>query len=302
MKIFLAWSDFKSNASIKGRIRYTELADLYLIEYTDAIGVIETTILKSETTDLNDFLDNYADYANKEVLADPVTNDARRIIAINRIPAGFTVYPTGQADSPTNGLRQGDELIFDANNKIKSFRINSHWYGIGGRVFWEGADLADSMKAFLKCPATVGVNQAGDFNKVATGLGFNVYVPSTPGAGAWDLDLTEVYTGTTILKCVPVPSAGNNGFFDYDSDTNVLSVNADQAGGYNLYDAELPIFCFAHKIHGKKQDGSESLLEIPDVVGKLLLNTWKIEFELVTAKTQDIKVGVVMVTAVKSNV
>lgn len=239
---------------------------------------------------------------NTFLLNNPMTPDNRKIVAINRIPAGYTVYPTGKGDDPDAGLRQGNELILDANNKTKSFRLNSHWYGIGGRVIWEGSDLSDSLQAFLKCPATVGVNQAGDFNKVATGLGFNVFVPSSPGAGAWDLDLEETFSSCSALKCTPVPAAGNNGFFDYDSDTNVLSVNYSQEGGFNLYDATIPIFCFAYKVWGRKSDGAESSLEIPDVVGKLLYNNWIIEFELVTEKTSGIKVGIDMITAVKGNV
>lgn len=237
------------------------------------------------------------------LLNNPMTADNRRIVAINRIPAGHTVYPTGQADAyQANGHRSGDILTFDANNKVKCFKMLSHWYGIGGRVIWEGADLADDMHAFLKAPATVGTNSTGDYTKAATGLGFNLFVPTAPGAGDWTLDLAEKYTGCDVLKCVPVPVAGNTGFFDYDSDTNVLTVNASQEGGYNLYDATIPLFCFAHKIFGRKQDGAESSLEIPDVVGKLLFNTWCVEFTLNTAKTSGINVGIQMITAVKGNV
>lgn len=226
------------------------------------------------------------------------------LVSINRIPPGYTIYPTGKADAlQASGYRAGVPLTFDAANKTRRFRLNGHWFGIGGRLIWQGADLADYMKAFLKAPATVhGVNSAGDFNKYNLGGPYNVYIPAAPGAGAWSLDLVAVHTGTSVLKCVPVPASGNNGWFDYDSLTNVVTVNATQTGGYNLYDFDVTLFCFADGIWGRKQDGAESSLEIPDVVGKLLFSTWVIDFELVTVKTETIGVGLVMITAVKGNV
>lgn len=232
----------------------------------------------------------------------PQTTDNRKIVAINRIPAGYTVYPTGQADSLTTGFRGGDEMKFDADNKVKRMQLLGHWYGIGGRVFWQGADLDDSMSAYLKAPATVGTNVAGDYDKYDIGGGANMYIPASPGAGAWDLDLTSVHTGTDVLKCVPVPSTGNTGYFNYDSITNVLTGLSTATGGYNLFDFEATLFCFAHKVWGKKTDGMESSIEIPDVVGKLLFNSWVVEFTLTTTKLSGICVGVSMISAVKGNV
>ena len=231
------------------------------------------------------------------------TGDGRIIQAGNRIPAGFTVYPTGVGDAlQASGYRLGNVLKFDANNKTKRLQFLNHWYGIGGRIIWNGADLSDSMSAFLRAPATGGINQAGDFNKYNLGGSFNMFVPTTPTEGAWDLNLSEVHTGTTVLKCVPVPVAGNTGFFDYDSDTNILTVNYEQKGGYNLYDFEATLFCFAANIFGLNGDGKESSLEVPDLVGKLLYNTWVIDFVLSTDKTDTIECGVIMISAMKGNV
>jgi hypothetical protein len=229
-----------------------------------------------------------------------------KLVADNRLPPGYTVYPTGIADAlQASGYRAGTALKFDANNKVRRFQMLNHWYGIGGRAIWEGADLDDYLNGFLKAPATShGVNTAGDFNKYAVGGGINMFTPAAPGAGAWSLSLTEKHTGTQVLKCVPVPSSTGTGFFDYDSQTNVIAVNATQTGGYNLFDTELTLHCFGAGCWGAKSNGgsAETKLEIPGVVGKLLFNSWVIEFTLVTTKTADIKVGFIMITGVKGNV
>lgn len=250
---------------------------------------------------LADYVANYQGKAN--AAQGQVSDDGRVVVAVNRIAAGYTIYPSGKSDAlQASGYRAGVDMIFDADNKVRRFQMLSNWYGIGGRVIWEGADLADYMSAKLKAPATAhGVNAAGDFNKYALGGGANMYIPAAPGAGAWSLSLTEKHTGTNVLKCVPVPVAGNAGYFDYNSTTNVVTVNATQTGGYNLYDFEVTLFQFASHCWGKKQDGSESSIEIPDVIGKLLFSQWVIEFTLTTAKTSGIKVGMIMIAAVKGN-
>ena len=232
----------------------------------------------------------------------PKTDDARDIVAINRIPPGYTVYLTSKSDSiVAGGYRAGDKLVFSQAQKTRRFQLLSHWYGIGGKVVWEGADLDDHMDVFLKAPATVGLNVAGDFVKANVGGPYNMFVPTTPGTGTWSLNLAEKHTGTNVLKCVPVPSAGNTGFFDYDSSTNVLTVNGSQTGGYNLFDFDVTLFCFASAILGRKQDGAETSIEVTDVVGKLLFNSWVVDFSL-TSDKPGIRVGMTVVTAVKGNV
>jgi hypothetical protein len=232
----------------------------------------------------------------------PKTDDNRDIVAINRIPPGYTVYPTSKSDAlAAGGYRAGDKLIFSQAQKTRRFQLLSHWYGIGGKVIWEGADLDDHMDVFLKAPATVAANVAGDFVKVNIGGPYNMFVPVTPGAGVWSLNLAEKHTGTNVLKCVPVPAAGNTGFFDYDSSANLLTVNVSQNGGYNLFDFEVTLFCFASSVLGRKQDGAETSIEVTDVVGKLLFNSWVVDFSL-TSDKPGIRAGMTVVTAVKGNV
>jgi hypothetical protein len=232
----------------------------------------------------------------------PKTDDNRDIVAINRIPPGFTVYPTSKSDSIVfGGHRAGMKLVFSQAQKTGRFQLLSHWYGIGGKIVWEGADLDDHMDVFLKAPATIGSNVTGDFVKVNLAGPYNMFVPVSAGTGTWSLNLAEKHTGTTVLKCVPVPAPGNTGFFDYDSSANTLTINNGQTGGYNLFDFEVTLFCFASAILGRKQDGAETSIEVTDVVGKLLFNSWVVDFSLTSSKT-DIRAGMTVVTAVKGNV
>ena len=232
------------------------------------------------------------------------TPDLRSILAVNRIPPGFTIYPTGAGDNIANNTYgDGENVLMTNAESTKSFQFLHHFYAIGGRAIWEGADLTSYVDGWLVAPASTGWTEAtGDFNKVNVGGDFNMLVPAAPGQGAWNVDLTAKIGATQVLASTPVPAAGNDGFFDYDSDTNTLTVNAQQQGGYNLYDFEINLFKFANKAWGRKLDGAESSYEATDVVGKLLYNTWKIKFTLTPgAGNSACKCGIILTTAAKKN-
>jgi hypothetical protein len=233
----------------------------------------------------------------------PKTDDSRDIVATNRIPAGYTIYFTGVSDNIANGTyANGGDLKMDSSSKTIYYQSLGNYLLVGGRVIWQGADMSDYVDGTLIAPASTGAtNVAGDFNKYNIGGPYNMFIPSAPGAGAWSMDINAKLPNTQILKCTPVPATGNNGWFNYNQDTNSLSVSADQKGGYNLYDFDVNLFKFCSKLWGKKQDGSETLLEASDVIGKILFNSWKIKMVLTTAKSDTISVGVVLTTAAKKN-
>lgn len=241
----------------------------------------------------------------------PITTpDGRHISSINKIPAGYTVSPTGTADDISNGSYGGGVALktdgTDANSKIVDFQVLDHYYALGGRAYWEGADMDDCVHATLMAPASSGLTeQAGDYDKVEVvpSSGLHVIVPNpTPGNGQWDMDLSATLNANvSILAATPVPQAGNTGWFDYDSDTNVLSVNSSQEGGYNLYDFDVSLFKFAQDVWGQKGDGT-ALFESSDVLGKLLYNSWVIRFQLFTSKGASCRCGFVINAARKRNV
>lgn len=243
-----------------------------------------------------------------DIIPNPKTPDNRDLVATNRLPPGYTIYPTGAADNISTGAYTGDGVNLKLDNSTPgtsnkaTFQMLGHWYGVGGRVIWESATLDDSLSSVLVAPATTGlVAEVGDYTKIALGGGANLIKPVDVGTGDWSLSLTAKLTNTQILKCTPVPSTGNVGWFDYDSDLNVLTRNMTQTGGYNLYDFDANIFRFANKCWGRKQDGAESLLETTDIVGKLLYSSWQIRFTL-NAVTNGVRCGVIITTGVKRNV
>lgn len=257
----------------------------------------------SDGTDIYSDLNLAINFLKDYYTPNPKTPDNRDLIAVNRIPPGYTVSVTGRADNITNGTYgNGNALKMTYSNKTVRFQVLDHWYAIGGRMIWEGASLDDYVDVILKAPASTGLtNVTGDYTKYNIGGPYNMIIPVTPGAGNWSMDLTAKLTNTQILKATPVPQAGNTGWFDYDSATNVLTRNMTQTGGYNLYDFEVSLFRFANMVWGRKQDGAESILEASDVVGKLLYNSWVADFSL-TSTNENIKVGGLMTIAAKKNI
>lgn len=232
----------------------------------------------------------------------PKTREGLFMLAINRIPAGYTVYPTGEGSDVANATYiGGPELKLDATNTSMRFQFLDNFFAIGGSAIWEGASIDDYISAQLIAPASTGMtNQAGDFTKIPDAYGGNIIVPVAPGTGDWDVDLTAKHPGTEILKNVPVPAPGKDGFFDYDIDSNTYTVNYTQTGSHFIFDHDMPLFRFCHKCWGKA-DGAESNLESSDVIGKLLCNGWVIEFTL-HAANPSAKAAIELKTAVKANI
>lgn len=241
-------------------------------------------------------------------LPNPKANeDNRDLIAVNRIPAGYTIYNTSKGDAIDTGVLGGGPALkmitTSAEAKKCILQMKEHFYAIGGRALWSGCGEDDLMNAYLVAPASTGFTQeAGNFNKVQVAPGMNMIVPAAPGAGAWKANLADkLNANVPILKATPVPQAGNNGFFDYDSTTNTLSVNAAQKGGYNLYDFPINLFRFTNGSWAKPDKGHESVMETTDVVGKLLFNCWQIHYHFIS-ETENAAVRVLMTLAVKKSI
>lgn len=237
--------------------------------------------------------------------ANPKTSDNRDIIAVNRVSKGASIYPVGgSSDLINNTYQGGEDLFLDTNNSFQAvLRFLDHYEAIGGRAIFEGCDLEHYIDATLVAPATVATNAAGDFDKMDVG-GFNIYIPTSPGAGAWNMDLTSKIGSSQVLSASPVPSPTKTGLFDYDESLNLITPNYSSQGGFNLFDIDIPLFMFCHKCWASKGDGMSIVVESTDVKSRMLYNFWKIVFEmkkrtgspLITARA-----GIVMTTAVKAN-
>lgn len=279
----ITWDEFKGFLDVLNPFREIVLPTSYNLITTDA-NVHYQVFIHTDgdmATEQAEYEAKYKQFAN--TLYQPRSSEGLPTQSINRIPFGYTIYQTGCPDDVIGGVYGGGSgMILDKDNKVQDFRLLDNWYAIGADASWDAkALIRDNIDAVLMAPATVGTNGAGfDFTKVATGLGFNVYVPTAPGAGDWDLDPAgKKFTGKGFLNVTPVPVAGNTGFFDYDKIECNLVVNASQQGGYNLYDVDLPLFHFARSLWGIEGGGVRTFKE-NEVVGKLLYTNWLIRFSL----------------------
>ena len=217
----------------------------------------------------------------QEIAIQGVAVEANRLQSMdNRVPNGFSVYVTGRGDDIANGIYSaGTRLRFNMSTTEHEFQMLDHYYAIAANAHWGMSCTIDNyFNALLFAPATThGVNQAGDFIKYNIGTG-NIFVPITPGAGNWDLDLTAKHPNTNILKCAMVPVPGNTGWFDYDATTNVITPNYTMTGGYHIMDYDVPLHRFGESIWGI--ENGITGVDVTGLVGKLLYNFWKIRINL----------------------
>ncbi len=277
------WDEFKAIINLSNPFREIDLTTSYNLITTDAGVQYQVFIHKDGDmdTEKDEYELKYQKYAN--TLFQPRSSDGLPTQSLNRIPFGYTIYETGISDDLAGGVYgAGTPLILDKDNLTVDFGLLNNWFAIGADATWDANTLIrDYVSAVLIAPKTVGVAGSGfDFTKVATGLGFNVFVPTAAGAGDWDIDTTNpLFTGKEYLKVTPVPVEGNTGFFDYDKKDCCLSVNATQQGGYNLYDADLPLFQFGRNLWGM-EGGGVKIFKENEVVGKLIYANWLIRFSL----------------------
>jgi hypothetical protein len=108
----------------------------------------------------------------------------------------------------------------------------------------QDAKLGDYLRFEVYAPPTVGEaapSGDGNCNKVPTGLGFDIFVPGTPGGCYWSLDLESD-------DCHLVPNQDGAGFWDCDvpnigPGTTVPSYT--QEGQYDLYSVGMRLNKFA---------------------------------------------------------
>lgn len=231
----------------------------------------------------------------------PSTSDGLPYSATNRVLGGYSQYCTSKADNIAAGTYgDGASLSFDSANLIKYFQLNHHWFVVGAEAVFEDCSRLDLMNAEMVAPATEGLTEmeGGDF-ELAGGV---LIVPVAEGTGTHDLDLDATWGGHGhVLKCVPVPAAGNNGFFDYDKWANYITPNLDQKGGYNLYNIDVSLHRFANELFGRAGNGSSKKCESADVVGKLIYNFWKLKFQAAFNTAGSPWMGIEMQVFVKKN-
>lgn len=211
----------------------------------------------------------------------PVTSDGKPIFLPQLFPGDVIPLFLGCADDPITGIRFGGTRFAVATSLAEDVVVEwqfIEWvYLAGGNVWATGQDVNDWISYEMSAPATVGTSNpgAGGFNKVTVAAGVNLYVPAVNGN--WDLNLTEKLNANVgFTKVVPVPSEdveGNGtGFFDWSADTEVVTLNIEQKGHFNLFDVEIKLAKHVQKV---PLLGGHVDFTVPATKPKRILAHWK---------------------------
>jgi hypothetical protein len=187
-------------------------------------------------------------------LVEPQDVDGRKYTAPNLFPLGVLTNFCGASDDVAAGTVGTELLAFETDaqgDDVTEFQFVQWSYLAGGHLAYAGFVLGDHISLTVYSPATAGTENvgAGDYNKVEVGGGVHVFVPTTPGTGNWDLDLAEKQNANVAFtKVRPVPAPGSTGYFDWDPDTETVTVNTAGTGGYHLFDAAIDLNEFVTKL------------------------------------------------------
>ena len=223
-------------------------------------------------------------------IKEPRALDGKLYVSPDMWQIGTITNFTGAADDVTNGIVGTDLLAMESTqveDKEKTFQFIEISYIAGGHIQYNGAVFGDHVSFRTVVPGTAGTSVGagnGAYAKSPIGGGLSVFVPY-PGGG-WDLDLTEKENAhVSFTKVRPVPSPGNHGFFDWNEDTEAVTVNAQQKGTYHLIDGDVVINKFVTRI---AIIGSDHFpLTVPAVRPVRLLPHWRhvVTLHNSTAKT-----------------
>lgn len=187
-------------------------------------------------------------------MVEPQDIDGRKYVAPNLFPLGVLTNFCGASDDVAAGTIGTELLAFTSDaveDAVTEFQFVQWSYLAGGHLAYSGFVLGDNISLTVYSPATVGTENvgAGDYNKVDVGGGAHIFVPVAVGTGNWDLDLTELENANVAFtKVRPVPAPGGTGYFDWDPDTEAVTVNAAGTGGYHLFDVDVPLNEFVTKL------------------------------------------------------
>ena len=234
----------------------------------------------------------------------PKSDDGKIYVAPNIFPIGVLTNFCGVSDDIENGIAGGGDLLLLASSSAgetnKYFRYIEWTYLAGGHVMFTGADFGDWCSFLVYCPPTDGASNPGNgmYNKYPVKSGVNMYIPAN-GDGNWDLNLKEKENpNVRFTKVKPVPATGT-GFFDWDENTEDVTLNPSGNGGYNLFDVAIPLSEFVSKIP-LLGDDSISLI-VPAIKPIRILAHWGYKVTLYNSSNKYLKLAALFYRA-KQNV
>ena len=242
---------------------------------------------------------------NGAIWNQPQTTNKTPLFNPNIIPPGYLLYVTGAFDD-INGASRGDgtQMILqltEAGDASVEGRFLEHVYVLGGEVGHIGGGHGDWASLYLYGPASAPEDKTsthdGNANKAPTGFGFNIIVPAPGDNGDWNVDGATLEAGEINQDLVPLPSDSGTGYWNWDptvspSITPVANPAAPD-GGYNLYDAALPIARQANRVPLVcAGDCCPSTIK-----GKKILPHWVVKLSLHRAAAGTVSAGFVLKTA-----
>jgi hypothetical protein len=198
-----------------------------------------------------------------------LTPDGRPIQMPQSFEKGVFLYVAGAGDHPTNGRGEGTKFRAERNavgDAEVEWQFNDWVKIVGGTGSCVGGKLGDELSFSSYAPATqieaVTPGQ-GSAVLVPTGLDFNVIVPYPGG------------THNVVADSeVPVPaSIGEQSFWSWSCpDTGKGTITATANGGYNLYDAIIPLS--RHAPYLQLIEDRDLDVEAPNVEPLIFLPHW----------------------------
>jgi len=113
-------------------------------------------------------------------------------------------------------------------------------------------------------PVVANGGGTGNCNLVPVGP-YQLIVPAA-GNGAHDIDLNAKVGTSSVHQASLVPASAGDGFFDYDEDTNEITMNVTQTGGYNLFNSEIILQRFLNHVRIRQEKDSFMGLEAKTVM------------------------------------
>jgi hypothetical protein len=200
------------------------------------------------------------------LLLPEVTPDGKLNVAnvTQRIDLGWPNYWSDHADDldPTpsdSGIGDGAALLLEASEPgdvSLEWQYNAPVQAHGGQAWLlTDFDHRDHCTVDVYAPASP-VAAGGTQNCVlaATGAGFSMIVPVTPGSGTHEVDLEATLGSSGVTVVVPVTASDDGGYFDYDLDTGAVTPNYDKKGNSNLFDGAMTLTRYLNKVRVRTND------------------------------------------------
>jgi len=197
------------------------------------------------------------------------TEDGRKIVSPGLFPDYMNPLYTSEGDNYAAGTAGGgSRLVWSLANgspetNTKTIQFNRYSQILGGFLSTNNTNKDDYFSVTATAPATattVNGSGTGNCNKYPTGTGFNIILPAF-GDGGHNVNLTEPMNAflqppynRLVTKAVPITAVGGNdsmspiGYWNWNYRTGAITPAPLGNGGYNLYDAPIPLSTYVNKM------------------------------------------------------